>query len=191
MRSYARTSIFDTVNYAVCAFFALVAFIFFASRLSIVVTEYRVASAELKTHIAMRERCVNDPGLRADEPQMCSRRTTLSYASPVAIAVQTMLLQTHSCGNVSCSELLWLLTTNFGAIVYYLFIALVALMFVWWVMARAVQPMAMGAVRFHGVDHAAYYGQRLEHQPVQHYIDYHSDEEAHSDRRRGRSRSRH
>lgn len=120
---------------------------FLFSRITIGVNAYIAASEERESHIGFTNKCLNEADLREYAGSECHRRSRLAKVWPVLIALQTVADQTHTCGTVSCTDLMGLIVQRVGNVLFSVSLAAFLALIAWSLISKLAAPFVRKGMR--------------------------------------------
>lgn len=120
---------------------------FVLTRFTIGVNSYIAASEEREAHTKYTKMCLESEDLRETAGAECHRRSRLAKVWPVLIALQTVADQTHSCGTISCTDLMGVVVQKIGSVFFSGALAIFLALLAWNIIQKFATPFAQRAMR--------------------------------------------
>ena len=149
-------------NAAVAALTLLWFAMFAVSRVSIFIGAYNRSVVDRLGHAALRDTCLTHANVRSVAGKMCSEHAMLADVSPVLIAMQAVADNTHSCGTLSCVDLLGSILERSSSTLFYLVLGIASAALLYAVVSRIAAPNVTKALRpndyaYHNIEQVPYY----------------------------------
>lgn len=120
---------------------------FLVTRVAHFFQDYRLESIRQSDHTSFSDMCLSHPELRRLRSADCNRALMLAETSPFWSALFRVFEKTHTCGTVSCSDVVTALLAQTSGLVFYFVLACASALLLYATFSRIVAPMAVSAVR--------------------------------------------